>query len=295
MLTLADRFSAEIHEINEFINTCISEKSKVPELSYFHEACRYSLVNPGKRFRALLAVLTARALLKNKPKDSPSNNDEKYIYPFGTAVELIHTYSLIHDDLPSMDNDDFRRGKPSHHKVYGEAMAIISGDALQALAFEMIANNYKDIPSQALKAVGELANASGYKGMVGGQALDILIGKGLKATPTNLEVLHHLKTGRLIEASILGSAILCGASSQQEKHFSTFGRCLGLGFQIADDILDYDPQNPEPMGYPTHFGLEKTVKMLSDITNEGLLALDNLNLDTKDLKSIAQFNLERVN
>ncbi len=248
------------------------------------EACRYSVTNPGKRFRALLTLLTAKAL----------GREVDYVLPYAASVELIHTYSLIHDDLPAMDDDDYRRGKPSHHKVYGEAMAIVCGDALQALAFEHIAQAYQHTPELGLKAVLALAKASGYQGMVGGQAMDILISQGRQVSREDIEFLHSLKTGQLIAAAVEGGAILCEASDQQHSKLVELGQVLGLAFQVADDIMDHDKEKPELMGLPGHIGLEFTKQLLDQLTLRSLKLVEDLGVAYSDFKFIVEFNSDRV-
>ncbi|MCB0390271.1 MAG: polyprenyl synthetase family protein [Bdellovibrionales bacterium] len=284
MTTLTDRFASEINLINNYLENLIPTEPEIIELKEMAEACRYSLVNPGKRFRALLSLLTARSL----------EHELNLVVPYAAAVELIHTYSLIHDDLPCMDDDDYRRGQPSHHKVYGEAMAVISGDALQSLAFELIAENYMQMPKLGLKAVNVLAKASGYQGMVGGQGIDLRVSEGLETDQKTVEVLHNLKTGRLIQAAIEGAAILCEASDKDILIFSEFGADLGLAFQVTDDILDHDENNPELMALPKYLGLEKTKDYLNQLTQSAISKIEVFGDQAKDLKFIAEFNLNRL-
>ena len=284
MTTLTDQFSSEITLINNYLEKLIPAEQELPELNEMAKACRYSLINPGKRFRALLSLLTARTL----------GYELNLVIPYAAAVELIHTYSLIHDDLPSMDDDDYRRGQPSHHKVFGEAMAVVSGDALQTLAFELIAENYKQMPKLGLRAVSILAKASGYQGMVGGQAIDLRVGEGSTATENTVKVLHQLKTGCLIQSATEGAAVLCEASESEIKTFAEFGAELGLAFQVADDILDHDESNPELMGLPKYIGLEKTHEFLKQLTDQSMARLEAFGDKAKDLKFIAEFNLNRL-
>lgn len=285
MNTLADKFSSEILLVNKYMERLISVDLAEPKvLNEVAEACRYSVTNPGKRFRALLTLLTAKAL----------GREVDYVLPYAASVELIHTYSLIHDDLPAMDDDDYRRGKPSHHKVYGEAMAIVCGDALQALAFEHIAQAYQHTPELGLKAVLALAKASGYQGMVGGQAMDILISQGRQVSREDIEFLHSLKTGQLIAAAVEGGAILCEASDQQHSKLVELGQVLGLAFQVADDIMDHDKEKPELMGLPGHIGLEFTKQLLDQLTLRSLKLVEDLGVAYSDFKFIVEFNSDRV-
>ena len=284
MLTLADKFSSEIALINNYLENLIAKEQQPIELNEMAEACRYSLNSSGKRFRAVLSLLTARAL----------GHELNLVVPYAGALELIHTYSLIHDDLPCMDDDDYRRGKPSHHKVYGEAMAVISGDALQTLAFESIAENYKQMPRLGMQAISILAKASGYQGMVGGQAIDLRVGEGQEVNHKTVELLHQLKTGKLIQASTQGAAVLCEASEIHIQLFSHFGETLGFAFQVADDILDHNEDHPERMGLPKYIGIDKTKDLLRELTNKAIDQISEFGEASNDLKFIAEFNKNRV-
>lgn len=284
MTTLSSRFSSEINLINHYLNNVIPENQELPELNEMAKACRYSLLLSGKRFRAVLTLLTARAL----------GCEFNLVLPYAAAVEIIHTYSLIHDDLPCMDDDDLRRGQASHHKVFGEAMAVITGDALQAFAFEMIANHYQKTPALALQTIALLAKASGYQGMVGGQAIDLRVGEGQSTNLETLKILHQLKTGKLIQASTEGAAILCRASTAEIKLFSDFGADLGLAFQVADDILDHNEDKPELMGLPKYLGIEKTHQYLDQLTEQCLAKLKVFGESANDLSFIVNFNKNRL-
>ena len=188
-----------------------------------YEAMNYSIFAGGKRLRPMIMMMTAKMLGKS----------EESVLPFACAMEMIHTYSLIHDDLPAMDNDDLRRGKPTNHKVYGEATAILAGDALLTKAFEIAAENATS--PAALKAIAVLAAAAGSEGMVGGQEIDI---DGNFADLEELKYMHSLKTGAIIRASGVIAAILAGASKEQIDAIDTYCYNLGVAFQIQDDILD---------------------------------------------------------
>jgi geranylgeranyl diphosphate synthase, type II len=199
------------------------------------EAMRYSLLAPGKRLRPALTVLATEACGGGDP------------WPAACAVEMIHAYSLIHDDLPAMDDDDLRRGQPTCHKKFGEALAILTGDALQALAFQTLAEGYA--PATAAACCRELARAAGPSGMVGGQVDDLAWEKAQPAdacrTVEGLEHLHARKTGALIRASLRLGVLAAHANREAPAHdlmerFDTYGRCLGLAFQITDDLLDVE-------------------------------------------------------
>lgn len=248
-----------------------------------NDSVRYSLLQEGgKRFRPVLAMLVAQAL-GEKPER---------VLAFAGAVECVHTYSLIHDDLPAMDNDDFRRGQPTNHKKFDESTAILAGDALLTEAFQMIATNYAAEPAIGLQAVSELALASGLHGMVGGQAIDM----GAKKESVNLEELrtmHRLKTGALIRVAARGSALICKADAEKLKQITTFAEDLGLAFQVADDLLDYDQARPEPGSYPALLGPDKTRDFLEDLTASCLASIETWGEGANPLREIAEYNQSR--
>ncbi|MCC3358705.1 polyprenyl synthetase family protein [Bacillus sp. REN16] len=226
-------------EVEQFLNI---QKNKIEEqlpkyISHLSapeiikDAMDYSLEAGGKRIRPLLLLGTLHSFGK----------DESIGMPTACAVEMIHTYSLIHDDLPSMDDDDLRRGKPTNHKVYGEAVAILAGDALLTYSFQVITESMKDHISaeKKLLLVTELAKASGPEGMVGGQVAD-MEGEGAVLNLEELEYIHRHKTGKLLAYSVIAGAILADATSEQLDKLSQFAHHLGLAFQIRDDILDIE-------------------------------------------------------
>ncbi len=190
-----------------------------------HKAMRYSVLSGGKRIRPILAIESSRI----------SGGKVKEVLPAACAIELIHTYSLIHDDLPAMDNDDYRRGKPTSHKVFGEANAILAGDALLTLAFNIIAKNNN--PKTGSEIIKELSDAIGTKGMVGGQAAD-LESKNKKINGHTLDKINRLKTARLFEASAKIGGIASHAGKEELKALAKFGLYFGMAFQIVDDIID---------------------------------------------------------
>ena len=228
-----------------------------------HRAMRYSVFAGGKRIRPILCMEAARAV-----SDSVEGAEN-----VACALELIHTYSLIHDDLPALDNDDLRRGRPTCHKVFGEAMAILAGDALLTLAFEVLAKADGVDDAGRVRMVAELATASGtVGGMIGGQVND-LEGEGKAPDPALLESIHRAKTGALLRASLRLGAIFAGAAPEQYDALSRFGEHAGLAFQIVDDLLDVE-QSSEELGktagkdaaqhkitFPAVYGLEKSRQM----------------------------------
>jgi geranylgeranyl diphosphate synthase type II len=248
-----------------------------------NESMRYSLLQEGaKRFRPTLALLTADAL----------GVDRSLVLPFACAVECVHTYSLIHDDLPSMDNDDFRRGKPTNHKKFDEGTAILAGDALLTDAFGIVAEAYVEEPEAAVRSILELSRAAGSQGMVGGQAMDI-VAKKKNFDFEDLRLLHLLKTGALIRVSAVGAAIVAGASEEQLEDLSDYASSLGLAFQVADDILDYSQERPETGSYCALLGPEKTRELLEELTDEALEAIIDWDEKADSLRELAEFNRRR--
>ena len=244
-----------------------------------HRAMRYSLFAGGKRIRPLLAMAAAEAVA-----DAPLG-----IESAACALELIHTYSLIHDDLPALDNDDLRRGRPTCHKVFGEAMAILAGDALLTLAFEVLAKLEGVSAERRVALIAELATASGtVGGMIGGQVNDIE-GEGKTPTAALLHSIHRAKTGALLRASVRIGAIYAGASAEQLAALTSFGEHIGLAFQIVDDVLDVE-QSSEALGktagkdaaqkkitFPAVYGLEKSRAMAEQeraAAHQALVAFD---------------------
>ena len=224
-----------------------------------HEAMRYSIFAGGKRLRPVLTLAAAEAV----------GGGSEQVMPAACAMELIHTYSLIHDDLPAMDNDDYRRGKPTSHKEYGEAMAILAGDALLTLAFELlarVADGGVVPPERVVRVVAEVARGAGTRGLIGGQVVDTL-SAGDISDPATLEYIHRHKTGALYQVAVRSGAILAGAGEKQLTALTTYAEQLGLAFQIVDDILDVvgdagkigkpvgsDEKNSK-VTYPALFGL----------------------------------------
>lgn len=277
--------------LESYLNQILPAEDSVPE--QLHKALRYSTLNAGKRMRACLVYLVGEMYQANLDElDVPA-----------AAVELIHAYSLVHDDLPCMDDDDLRRGKPSCHKAYDEATAMLVGDALQSLAFELLAQLDQNISSTLSRT---LAKASGSKGMAGGQALD-LQAAGMVATLASLQQIHSMKTGALIEAAALMGAQTAGITdSGQLGHLSDYAKALGLGFQIQDDILDVvsdtvtlgkktgaDAENGKAT-YPGLMGLEAARQAANDAYQQAEQALEQLPLNTKKLQMLADYAINRI-
>ena len=266
-----------------------------------HEAMRYSVFAGGKRLRPVL-VLAGAEICGKRPDIA---------LPTAAAMELIHTYSLVHDDLPAMDDDDLRRGRPTNHKVYGEAVAILAGDALLTKAFELIAKNAKirGVRPQAVPAVAELiAHAAGTFGMIGGQVMDIGAEGGkwqkLKNHAFLLQDIHRHKTAALIRASLQAGATLAGASTKQLSSLGEYGEKIGMAFQIADDVLDLvadkkklgkrgsDAKNKK-LTFPALYGLEDSRRKAQHLVEEAKSAVELFGREAQVLKQLANYIIER--
>ncbi|HTJ31159.1 MAG TPA: farnesyl diphosphate synthase [Acidobacteriaceae bacterium] len=260
-----------------------------------HSAMRHSTFAGGKRLRPVLAMQAAAAVAGAIPDG---------IADLGAAIEMLHTYSLIHDDLPALDNDDLRRGKPTCHVVYGEAIAILAGDALQTTAYEVLAG-LKCPPASAVEIIRLIAQATGtVDGMIGGQVLD-LEGEQKKPTAELVEAIHRAKTGALIRVSVVAGGIFAGATPEQVKLLDTFGRKAGLAFQIVDDVLDVT-ESSEQLGktagkdlssdkatWPAVFGIEQSRKDAERLIAEAFAAIESFGAKADGLKAVAQFLTER--
>jgi geranylgeranyl diphosphate synthase, type II len=259
-MTLPEYILHQQKRVDAALDRSVPGESQDP--SIIHRAMRYSLFAGGKRIRPLLAMAAAEAIC-----DQPEGIENA-----ACALELIHTYSLIHDDLPALDNDDLRRGRPTCHKVFGDAMAILAGDALLTLAFETLAKLDVDA-ERRVRLIAELATASGtVGGMIGGQVND-LEGEGKEPTAALLESIHHAKTGALLRASVRMGAIYAGAGDAHLVALTCFGEHIGLAFQIVDDVLDVE-QSSEALGktagkdaqqkkitFPAVYGMEQSRAM----------------------------------
>ena len=263
-----------------------------------HSAMRYSIFAGGKRVRPILMLAACAAV----------GGEAAAAMPAACAMEMIHTYSLIHDDLPAMDDDDFRRGRPTNHKVYGEAVAILAGDALLTEAFVLLSHpeTISRIPADRLGAViHEIAHCAGSHGMVGGQVVDMESeGKGDIDLPT-VQYIHTHKTGALIKASIKAGALIGGASAEQLAALTRYGETVGLAFQIADDILDIegtteqigkDAGSDQARGkatYPAVMGLAAAKERADELMQMGLDALSAFGPEADPLREIARYVVQR--
>ncbi len=285
------QFTEYIDLTNEYLERLVPQKENYQSTVY--KAMRYSLFAGGKRIRPVLALGICN-MLGGKTED---------VLPFACALECIHTYSLIHDDLPCMDNDDFRRGKPTCHKQFGESTALLAGDALLNRAFEIAANTAA-LPDITLEVIKVLSHCSGTEGMIGGQIVD-LDSEGKKIDKDKLLYIHRHKTGALIEASAMIGAI-CGNAAEEEKEgIKCYAKNLGLAFQIKDDILDYtgdDKLLGKPTGsdkenhkntFVTLMGIENAEAELKRTTMASKAALDIFGDKNRFLLDLADFLLER--
>jgi len=273
-------FKAELDMIERHLRSALNEHIPAPHPSLlkFWECMNYSLLSQGKRFRPLLALLTAKSL--DKPAD--------LALPMASAVEFIHTYSLIHDDLPAMDNDDMRRGKPTNHKVYGEAQALLAGDGLLTMAFSALSESRSP---DLRKALHLLAEAAGPLGMVGGQVMDVASQDPDAAV---LSEIHKRKTGALIRVSVEGTAALLGALPEQLKELRNYGENLGLAFQLADDLQDFNPDKPEKINYAGKLGVNECRRLLKAAADSALQSLANFDESADGLRHMVRFNSERA-
>ncbi|MCC7350969.1 MAG: polyprenyl synthetase family protein [Phycisphaerales bacterium] len=261
------------------------------------ESIEYSLMAGGKRLRPALVLECCRAC-------GGDGQSQTSALASAAAMELIHTFSLVHDDLPAMDNDDLRRGRPTNHKVFGDAMAILAGDAMTTMAFQILATDAAAHVVGAL--VQELASASGPEGMIGGQVLD-MEGENVSLSLEQLQRLHRMKTGALLKASCRMGALAAGATAAQLAAVSDYGRHLGLAFQIVDDVLDVT-STPQQMGkatgkdaakgkntYPVLMGLDPSRREAAVQLQAGIQSLASFGASADGLRALARFVVEREN
>ena len=292
-MTLPDYIAARQKAVDAALNRWVPPESANP--STIHRAMRYSLFAGGKRIRPLLAIAAAEAV-----SPTPAG-----IESAACALELIHTYSLIHDDLPALDNDDLRRGQPTCHKVFGDAMAILAGDALLTLAFEVLSKLDNIDACRRVELIRELATAAGtVGGMIGGQVNDIK-GEGQVPTASLLESIHRAKTGALLRASVRMGAIYAGADAGQLAALTGFGEHVGLAFQIVDDVLDVE-QSSEALGktagkdaaqkkitFPAVYGIERSREMAEQERLEAHQALHSFDDRAERLRELADLIVRR--
>ena len=289
-MTIQQLLEDKLKEIEDYLNTLLEEEGDL-----LQESMAYSLRAGGKRLRPSLFLMTAELYGLESAK----------VMPFAAGIEMIHTYSLIHDDLPAMDNDDYRRGRLTNHKVFGEAQAILAGDGLLTEAFAMMCRVDKSIPaSRVLSAIALTAENAGINGMVRGQTKDIQA-EGKSLTLDELRSVHYDKTGALIRLSVIAAGILAGAGEDDLKALMNYGDCLGLAFQIIDDILDHESTFEElgkPIGsgeennkttYITLLGIEGAKKAAEDAAGEADCWAEKLSVDGTVLKELCDELLNR--
>jgi geranylgeranyl diphosphate synthase type II len=260
-----------------------------------HQAMRHSVFAGGKRIRPVLCMEAGRMVAGSLPFG---------IEDLGATLEMLHTYSLIHDDLPALDNDDLRRGRPTCHKVFGEAIAILAGDALQTQAYEVMAK--LKCPTEArVRIIEEIARGTGtVNGMIGGQVAD-LEAERTKPDARMLEYIHRSKTAALITASVVSGGLYAGANEEQVSQLRSFGQAIGLAFQIVDDVLDVT-QTSEQLGktagkdtaaekatYPALFGIDESIKKADQLVKDAFGALETFGARAEILKALARFLVER--
>jgi geranylgeranyl diphosphate synthase type II len=260
-----------------------------------HQAMRHSVFAGGKRIRPILCMEAGRMIANSPPAG---------IEDLGAALEMLHTYSLIHDDLPALDNDDLRRGRPTCHKVFGEAIAILAGDALQTQAYEVLAR--LQCPAEArVRIIEEIARGTGtIDGMIGGQVVD-LEAEHTKADVATLEYIHRAKTAALITASVVTGGIYAGGNPNDVEKLRTFGQSIGLAFQIVDDVLDVT-QTSEQLGktagkdtaaekatYPALFGIDESLKKADALVESAFASLESFGTRAETLRALARFLVER--
>ena len=291
-LAFSDILQERAAQVDTLLMDLLSSSSTVEE---FKEVLEYALSAPGKRIRSVMLMWVSE-LLSGRPADNNAR-------VAAVAIEMIHTYSLIHDDLPAMDDDDFRRGRPTCHKVYDEATAILAGDALLTLAFELLAEHI-DSPKLAVDLIKSLAFAAGPGGMIAGQVLD-LRSENTQGDLEALKNIHINKTAKMFQCAARMGALSAGADKQQLKLLSDYGLSLGLGFQIADDILDVNgtteelgktPGKDEKAGkitYPALMGMDKAQKLARELTEQAIASVRSFGPRANLLRQLALAMMER--
>lgn len=293
---LTDYFKTNVELVNSQLREYLKLDERCPDL--LRQAMDYSLLAPGKRIRPMLALLACQACGGEMTKALPG----------ACAVEMIHAYSLIHDDLPAMDDDDLRRGRPTCHKQFDEATAILAADALQALAFEALAKDVHPADA-AIQCVSALADAAGACGMVAGQTLDVQGEKNADANSEKsivaLENIHRLKTGAMIRVSLIIGATIANAAADQIESLKSYGDALGLLFQVTDDLLDVTATDEQmgkrthkdsakgKMTYPGLLGVEASQTYAAKLTQKAKDALSSFGQDAELLRDLADYVLER--
>jgi geranylgeranyl diphosphate synthase type II len=293
-MTFEEKLTHCAKRTNEYLNACYSEGDG--DLALIFDAEKYSLLSGGKRIRAFLVFELCKML----------GGSEEQAAPFACAVEMVHAYSLIHDDLPCMDDDDYRRGKLTNHKVYGEAIAVLAGDALLTKAFETVASN-KQIPAEnVVKATLLLARLAGDKGMVGGQVLDIKAEESNQNSLRELQRIHSLKTGAMIKASALLGCLAAGVEISEDfwNDVVKFTENIGAVFQLVDDVLDVvgdsallgknigSDANNQKLTYMSFYSVEEAMRLAKELTDEAVKVISKYS-NSESLVELAKYLLVR--
>lgn len=287
-MTPSEYLAIQKERVDSYIDRYLLPETVKP--SSIHAAIRYSVFSGGKRFRAGLCIAACETF----------GGKVERALPIASGIELIHAYSLIHDDLPCMDDDDLRRGKPTLHRAFGENIAVLAGDALNALAFDLISR------AEDCRLIRILSRAIGTEGMIGGQVADVESVAKPELTGEDVEFIHTRKTGALIRASLEMGAVAAGAADGEIALVGEFGARIGLAFQVVDDILDIESSD-EVLGkdvgsdldkdkatYPKVFGLDRSKEIARGLVDEGIDLLQRIQHDTTVLKSLAEFVVSRV-
>ncbi len=287
-MTPSAYLSLQKERVDAYIDRYLLPETVNPES--IHKAIRYSVFSGGKRFRAGLCIAACETF----------GGDTGRVIPVASGIELIHTYSLIHDDLPCMDDDDLRRGKPTLHKAYGENIAVLAGDALNALAFDLVSR------ADDCRLIRVLAHAIGTEGMIGGQVADVESVERPDISAEDVEFIHTRKTAALIRASLEMGAIAAGAGDAGLGLVGGFGARIGLAFQVVDDILDIvstdevlgkdvgSDEDKDKATYPKVYGLDRSKEIALGLVDEGKRLLDGIDRDTSVLRGLADFVVSRV-
>lgn len=285
-----------LKERQKLVEEALNQSLPIIRPEKIYESMRYSLLAGGKRLRPILCLTTCELM----------GGTIEMAMPTACALEMIHTMSLIHDDLPAMDNDDYRRGKLTNHKVYGEDIAILAGDGLLAYAFEYVATQTRNVaPQKIIEVIARLGRTVGAAGLVGGQVLDLESEGRRDITTDTLTFIHTHKTGALLETSVVGGAILAGASDEEVQRLSRYAQNIGLAFQIVDDILDITATQEElgktagkdlqaqKATYPSIWGIEASQEQAQALVNEAIAQLAVYEEKAEPLRAIANYIVTR--
>ena len=296
--TVAFNLDKYLRDLKQEVEAALDASIAVTYPEKIYESMRYSLMAGGKRLRPILCLAASELL----------GGDRASAMPTACAMEMVHTMSLIHDDLPSMDNDDFRRGKPTNHKVYGDDIAILAGDALLAYAFEYIAAQTKGVPAERiLKAIAHLGHAVAATGLVGGQVVDLECEGKQDVTADTLTFIHIHKTAALLESCVICGALLAGANDTDIQRLSTYANNIGLAFQIIDDILDITATSEElgktagkdlaaqKVTYPSLWGIEASQQKAQDLVEQAKAQLVSYGDAALPLMALADYITARKN